>query len=638
MFKRVFSFMLALVLVCSILPAGVGKAGAAQVSYDTLLPIVDKQIRAFADSIDKVDADEDAALVLANHGLFGRGKTLSVGKSHALTATIFNSELFQIGLAETCARAVQHMQRFSLTSIPLVRGYPSWYDTSSFYYANVLFKNERKYDYQDFRLMPTIRPTNLNSYDKSLVWMAGTTGVSIYITRTKVTATEMVYSVKCVVDDRFDFATSSNSGFKNLISAGGAFLFREYDWEATASFQLTVPYSCTHRSGMYRWTYDKENHVMHSDMTEGYLENKATTRTVETSEIVSYYYELDEPVRLYHDKPWVMEYDIKNAGHFGFSPVGVAEVASQFMLFNAKRNTLWAQNCEKVIVSDKIMKEYGLSTERQYIRHRYGTALGTLFTYNTKNIYTLRLENEINADGSNMIYLTVHNADTGELLMDHVPMDDAYMYESWVHENVLTSESSSGISGKDLIFNYIGDKSHPFSADYFELRIWENGEDGGIVDYRKTKVTKPTCTAQGYTNYTCSCCGYSYTGDKVKATGHNFGDWTTIILATCTESGEEQRKCKNCDHIESRTVDSIGHNYENYICTGCGDMLYIPGDVDTSGIIDVDDVLTLLWNVLFPEEYPIEAPADFDGNGVTDVDDVLTLLWYVLFPEEYPLN
>ena len=54
-------------------------------------------------------------------------------------------------------------------------------------------------------------------------------------------------------------------------------------------------------------------------------------------------------------------------------------------------------------------------------------------------------------------------------------------------------------------------------------------------------------------------------------------------------------------------------------------------------VTNVDDVLALLWNVLFPEDYPINAEADFDGNGMVDVDDVLTLLWHVLFPEDYPL-
>jgi hypothetical protein len=237
-----------------------------------------------------------------------------------------------------------------------------------------------------------------------------------------------------------------------------------------------------------------------------------------------------------------------------------------------------------------------------------------------------------------MIYLTVSNTVTGEILLDKVPMDDYYRYESWVGKTVYHNDENDWVSGKDLFINYIGNQAYPFSADHFELRVWEDGKGTESESYLTSKVTKPTCTKLGYTTYTCSCCGYSFQADKVKANGHSFGNWTTITEATCTEAGSEQRNCKNCDHSENRTVDAIGHNYENYVCTNCGDMQYIPGDTDLNGTVDVDDVLALLWNVLFPEDYPVEAYADFDGNGTTDVDDVLTLLWHVLFPEEYPLN
>jgi hypothetical protein len=95
---------------------------------------------------------------------------------------------------------------------------------------------------------------------------------------------------------------------------------------------------------------------------------------------------------------------------------------------------------------------------------------------------------------------------------------------------------------------------------------------------------------------------------------------------------------KICDDpnaaFEELTKEDIEHILESIY----GKVESILGNLDDDGDVDVDDVLTLLWNVLFPEDYPIKAEADFDGNGTVDVDDVLALLWYVLFPEEYPLN
>ena len=189
-------------------------------------------------------------------------------------------------------------------------------------------------------------------------------------------------------------------------------------------------------------------------------------------------------------------------------------------------------------------------------------------------------------------------------------------------------------------------------------------------------VTAPTCTEQGYTTYTCHC-GDSYVDSYVPATGHSFGTWTVVKAANCTEKGQERRDCANCDHFETREiapfghkyeavvtaptcteqgytthtchcgdfyvdsyVPATGHNFEDGTCSNCGEpeKKYLCGDVDLDGGVDVDDVLALLWNVLFPDMYPVEAEADFDDNGSTDVDDVLALLWHVLFPDMYPLN
>ena len=48
-------------------------------------------------------------------------------------------------------------------------------------------------------------------------------------------------------------------------------------------------------------------------------------------------------------------------------------------------------------------------------------------------------------------------------------------------------------------------------------------------------VTDPTCTADGYTTYTCSVCGDSYTGNEVAASGHSYNE-----TGVCTDCGAEE--------------------------------------------------------------------------------------------------
>jgi hypothetical protein len=272
-----------------------------------------------------------------------------------------------------------------------------------------------------------------------------------------------------------------------------------------------------------------------------------------------------------------------------------------------------------------------------------------------------------------------------------------HTYESEVTAPTCTEQGytthTCTICGDQYVDSYVAATGHKFGAwtvttdptctekgeerrdcedcDHFETREVEAiGHDYEAV------VTNPTCTEKGYTTHTCHC-GDSYVDSYVEATGHKFGEWEVVNEPTCTEKGAERRDCENCDHFETREVEAtghdyeavvtkptcedkgytthtchcgdsyidsyvnaLGHKYENGSCTVCGEpeVKYLPGDVDLDGDVDVDDVLSLLWYVLFPEDYPIEVDADFDRNGSTDVDDVLTLLWYVLFPEDYPLN
>ncbi len=74
-------------------------------------------------------------------------------------------------------------------------------------------------------------------------------------------------------------------------------------------------------------------------------------------------------------------------------------------------------------------------------------------------------------------------------------------------------------------------------------------------------VTEPTCLTDGFTTHTCSVCGDNYVDSKVAALGHDYGEWVLIYAPTCTEGGSEQRICKrDASHVEKRAVDATGHN------------------------------------------------------------------------------
>ena len=95
----------------------------------------------------------------------------------------------------------------------------------------------------------------------------------------------------------------------------------------------------------------------------------------------------------------------------------------------------------------------------------------------------------------------------------------------------------------------------------------------GSHDY-KTEVTEPTCTEGGYTTYTCTRCGDTYTADETDALGHYWSEWKVITPATVTADGLEQRICVRCDKLESRVIpktESEAHPFEGGPCPWCGE-------------------------------------------------------------------
>lgn len=51
---------------------------------------------------------------------------------------------------------------------------------------------------------------------------------------------------------------------------------------------------------------------------------------------------------------------------------------------------------------------------------------------------------------------------------------------------------------------------------------------------------------------------------------HVYGNWVTTKVATCTDEGEKERVCSECDHKETEKLEALGHDYVDGVCTECG--------------------------------------------------------------------
>ena len=73
-------------------------------------------------------------------------------------------------------------------------------------------------------------------------------------------------------------------------------------------------------------------------------------------------------------------------------------------------------------------------------------------------------------------------------------------------------------------------------------------------------ITYPTCTEEGYITYTCTVCGYEYTGDYTEALGHTYE--AAVTAPTCTEEGYITYTCSVCgDEYTASGEPASGHSY-----------------------------------------------------------------------------
>ena len=150
-------------------------------------------------------------------------------------------------------------------------------------------------------------------------------------------------------------------------------------------------------------------------------------------------------------------------------------------------------------------------------------------------------------------------------------------------------------------------------------------------------VTPPTCTAGGYTTYTCTNCGDSYTADETPALGHNY--IATVTPPTCTSGGVTTYVCSHCgDSYTADELPALGHSFENGVCKTCGAINY--GDANNDGVVNSKDIILIRKYIAnYDEEsetssVEVSFCADANANGEITSKDVTLLRRYLASYDE----
>lgn len=147
--------------------------------------------------------------------------------------------------------------------------------------------------------------------------------------------------------------------------------------------------------------------------------------------------------------------------------------------------------------------------------------------------------------------------------------------------------------------------------------VWQKGCPG--THSYTSQVTAPSCTAQGYTTYTCSLCGDSYKDNETDPLGHSYSE------GSCTRCGG-----KDPNYVEDSTAPQI---VVSSVKGRAGDTVTVlvdlknnPGFSGLNLYVTYSDSLTLVEAVSMVDDLTFTSDKTMVWDGVSDYAGDGTLL------------
>ena len=112
------------------------------------------------------------------------------------------------------------------------------------------------------------------------------------------------------------------------------------------------------------------------------------------------------------------------------------------------------------------------------------------------------------------------------------------------------------------------------------------------------------CTAAGYTKHTCSICQDSFNDTETAATGHSGGKSTCTELATCEKCGETYGESGGHDLVTTVYAPQCGKSgYTEKTCTNCGYKEIVDGSAASNVAAVLLNLIIVPLGIIFKKRF-----------------------------------
>ena len=429
--KRILSLLLAAVMVVSLFPA----VRAEEAEEADIEALVAEQVDAFVATLKPEGASEGASQLVRNS--MKGGGDMKMTEKDAFGKAVFSSELFRFTAVSAVTQLHTALHSKDIRACYL-RTMLCWYEHhSQSYHRAYLYDGNDEHEesssiggtrgYEEY-------DGPFNTYDQAMMLVVGESRGDWNVQITNITADTVTYQIDISICDSFAFDGVDYSGddreLEEFISWVGMLLsmglLTEFDWELTTTIEFTLPNECTHESGAYHWAYDGEQDLVSVETAEfqynplsRLTNNSGKDSYTENDVFYQTSYAPQVPIRLLHDRPWVLEWVCYgDGGSFVFGSQGNT---SNGVYLRMAPNTLFFGNPSYLNESDE-----GLT-----LCH-YGIWLTGDGGVDTTKKHTYTLTNRISDDGTNMVYLSVDGRDMGPMNNYYESGTSGHRKDDWV--------------------------------------------------------------------------------------------------------------------------------------------------------------------------------------------------------------